>query len=118
MEASLVQTQSLAQVVIVGRGFRGLSAEKQLAGQDVGVTLIDKTNHHLFEPLLYQVATAGLSPADIAQPIRHILKNAGNIEMVMGEVARIDTQSRQVDTTDNRAYRYDYLISPPEHLTF
>jgi Catalase/Pyridine nucleotide-disulphide oxidoreductase len=71
-----MQTQSLTQVVILGGGFGGLSAAKELAGQDVGVTLIDKTNHHLFQPLLYQVATGGLSPADIAQPIRHILKNA------------------------------------------
>jgi NADH:ubiquinone reductase (H+-translocating) len=76
---------------------------KELAGQDVGVKLIDKTNHHLFQPLLYQVATGGLSPADIAQPIRHILKNARNIKVVMGEVARIDTHSRQVHTTEERA---------------
>ena len=110
MEASLVQTQSFPQVIIVGGGFGGLSAAKEFAGKRVGVTLIDKTNHHLFQPLLYQVATAGLSPADIAQPIRHILKSARNIEVVMGEVAGIDTQSRQVRTTDNRAYRYDYLI--------
>jgi NADH dehydrogenase len=110
MNASVVETQSFAQVVIVGGGFGGLSAAKELAGKGVGVTLIDRTNHHLFQPLLYQVATAGLSPADIAQPIRHILRNAGNIEVVMGEVARIDTHSRQVHTTDNRAYSYDYLI--------
>ena len=71
-----MQTQSLTQVVILGGGFGGLSAAKELAGQDVGVTLIDKTNHHLFQPLLYQVATGGLSPADIAQPIRHILNGS------------------------------------------
>ena len=89
MEASLVETQSLPQVIIVGGGFGGLSAAKEFAGKRVDVTLIDKTNHHLFQPLLYQVATAGLSPADIAQPIRHILKNARNIEVVMGEVAKM-----------------------------
>ena len=110
MNASVVETQSFAQVVIVGGGFGGLSAAKELAGKGVDVTLIDRTNHHLFQPLLYQVATAGLSPADIAQPIRHILKNAGNIEVVMGEVARIDTHPRQVHTTDKRVYSYDYLI--------
>src|SRR5215469_81649 len=110
MEGSIVQTQSLARVVIVGGGFGGLSAARELAGKDVAVTLIDKTNHHLFQPLLYQVATAGLSPADIAQPIRHILKDAGNTEVVMGEVLRIDTQSRRAHTTDDRAYGYDYLI--------
>jgi NADH dehydrogenase len=105
-----MQTRSLARVVIVGGGFGGLSAARELTGKDVAVTLIDKTNHHLFQPLLYQVATAGLSPADIAQPIRHILKDAGNIEVVMGEVMRIDTQSRQVHTADDRVYGYDYLI--------
>ena len=110
MEASVAQTQSLAQVVIVGGGFGGLSAAKELAGKGVAVTLIDKTNHHLFQPLLYQVATAGLSPADIAQPIRHILRNAGNIEVVMGEVMGIDTHSRRVRTADSRDYRYDYLV--------
>src|ERR1700756_3497762 len=110
MEASLVQTQSLPQVIIVGGGFGGLTAAKELAGKSVGVTLIDKTNHHLFQPLLYQVATAGLSPADIAQPIRHILKDTRNIEVVIGEVTGIDTHSRQVRTADNHAYPYDYLI--------
>jgi NADH dehydrogenase len=105
-----MQTQSLAQIVIVGGGFGGLRAAKELAGKRVGVTLIDKTNHHLFQPLLYQVATAGLSPADIAQPIRQILKDAKNIEVVMGEAASIDPHSRQVRTTDTRSYPYDYLI--------
>ncbi len=64
------------KVVIVGGGFGGLYAAKVLAEKPVAVTLIDRTNHHLFQPLLYQVATAGLSPGDIAQPIRHILKDA------------------------------------------
>ena len=73
MEASAAQEAS-SQVVIVGGGFGGLSAAKELAGKGVRVTLIDRTNHHLFQPLLYQVATAGLSPADIAQAIRHILQ--------------------------------------------
>src|SRR5580692_1246411 len=107
MEAPLVNTDSLPHVVIVGGGFGGLNSAKELAGNNVSVTLIDRTNHHLFQPLLYQVASAALSPADIAQPIRHILKNARNIEVVIGEVAGIDTQSQQVRTTDNRAYHYD-----------
>ena len=110
MEVSVLQTQASAQIVIVGGGFGGLTAAKELAGKGGRVTLIDKTNHHLFQPLLYQVATAGLSPADIAQPIRHILKDAKNIEVVMGEVASIDPHSRQVRTTDTRSYYYDYLI--------
>ena len=110
MEASVAQTKSSPLVVIVGGGFGGLYAAKELAGKAVRVTLIDRTNHHLFQPLLYQVATAGLSPADIAQPIRHILKDARNIEVVLGEVDRIDTNSKQVHTTDKLTYPYDYLI--------
>ena len=110
MEAPLVNTDSLPHVVIVGGGFGGLNSAKELAGNNVSVTLIDRTNHHLFQPLLYQVASAALSPADIAQPIRHILKNARNIEVVLGEVARIDTDSKQVHTNDDRCYAYDYLI--------
>lgn len=110
MEASVAQTESLPQVLIVGGGFGGLYAAKELAGKDVRVTVIDRTNHHLFQPLLYQVATAGLSPADIAQPIRHILKEAKNVEVVLGEVDQIDTNSKQVHTTKSLTYSYDYLI--------
>ena len=111
-----MQTQSLAQIVIVGGGFGGLSAAKELAGKGVGVTLIDKTNHHLFQPLLYQVATAGLSPADIAQPIRHILKDAKNIQVVMGEAASIDPDSRHVRTiTFNRGARLIYGSFRPKN---
>jgi len=88
----------------------GLAPQKKLAGKAVRVTLIDRTNHHLFQPLLYQVATAGLSPADIAQPIRHILRVAKNIEVMSGEVDGIDCDEKQVRTTDNVSYPYDYLI--------
>lgn len=102
--------QSLPKVVIVGGGFGGLSAAKELAGKPVRVTLVDRTNHHLFQPLLYEVATAGLSPADIAQPIRHILRDAKNIEVMLGEVDWIDCDSKEVKTTDNVGYAYDYLI--------
>src|SRR5258707_10885216 len=109
MEASAAQEAS-SQVIIVGGGFGGLSAAKELAGKAVRVTLIDRTNHHLFQPLLYQVATAGLSPADIAQPIRHILRVAKNIEVMSGEVDGIDCDEKQVRTTDNVSYPYDYLI--------
>src|SRR6266478_7637583 len=110
MQTSAQHAKSLPHLVIVGGGFGGLSAAKEVAGKPVRVTLIDRINHHLFQPLLYQVATAGLSPADIAQPIRHILKDAKNIEVVLGEVARIDTDSKQVHTNDDRCYAYDYLI--------
>ena len=110
MEAPVAPTESLPKVVIVGGGFGGLYAAKELAEKNVRVTLLDRTNHHLFQPLLYQVATAGLSPADIAQPIRHILKEAKNIEVVMAEVDRIDTTLKQVHTTKDLIVPYDYLI--------
>jgi len=78
MQASAQTSESLPQVIIVGGGFGGLSAAKELAGKAMRVTLIDRTNRHLFQPLLYQVATAGLSLADIAQPIHHNLNDAKN----------------------------------------
>src|ERR1700730_6111172 len=98
------------QVVLVGAGFGGLEAAKLLTKEPVRLTVIDRTNHPLFQPLLYEVATAALSPADIAQPIRHILKEAKNTEVVMAEVDRIDTQSKQVHTTKGPLFSYDYLI--------
>jgi NADH dehydrogenase len=110
MEPPIVQAKSSPKVVIVGGGFGGLSAAKELAGKGVSVTLVDRTNHHLFQPLLYQVATAGVSPADIAQPIRHILRDAKNIEVLLGEVEWIDCDSKQIQTTDSVGYAYDYLI--------
>lgn len=96
-------------VVIIGGGFGGLSAAKGLAGANVDVILIDKSNHHLFQPLLYQVATAGLSPADIAQPIRAILREQKNVTVVLDEVLDIDPARREVRTPDLQI-RYDYLI--------
>ncbi|MBK6419621.1 MAG: NAD(P)/FAD-dependent oxidoreductase [Ignavibacteria bacterium] len=100
------------RVVIVGGGFGGLSAAKALMNSDVDVTLIDKTNHHLFQPLLYQVATAALSPGDVAQPIRSILRSSRNLHVVMTTVTNIDTQRKEVITTDG-AYQYDSLILAP-----
>jgi len=75
----------MRQVIIVGAGFGGLEVAKGLAGLPVEVTLIDRQNHHLFQPLLYQVATAGLSPADIAWPIRHLVRRQRNTRVLMGE---------------------------------
>jgi len=96
-------------VVIIGGGFGGLYAARVLAGKPVNVTLIDRTNHHLFQPLLYQVATAMLSPADIAQPIRAIVQDAKNTRVVMGHVETIDAGAKVV-RTKNSEYPYDYLI--------
>jgi NADH dehydrogenase len=97
------------KVVIIGGGFGGLSVAKALAGKPVDVTLIDRTNHHLFQPLLYQVATAGLAPSDIAQPIRHILREGENISVLMHEVEGIDPAAKSVRTVGGE-FRYDYLV--------
>src|SRR5467141_2221268 len=97
------------RVVIVGAGFGGLEAAKQLACKDVHVTVIDRTNHHLFQPLLYQVATAALSPADIAAPIRAILSKCKNIEVILAEVESVDVNAKKVKMVDGDL-DYDYLI--------
>ncbi len=104
-----LQKSSLPVVIIIGGGFGGLSAARGLAGAAVQVVVIDRTNHHVFQPLLYQVATAGLSPADIAKPIRSILRRQENARVVLGEVIGIDLAAREVRLTDG-SLRYDYLI--------
>ncbi len=96
-------------VVIIGGGFGGLYATKTLARRPVPVTLIDRRNHHLFQPLLYQVATAALSPADIATPLRHVLSKRENVTVFLAEADRIDLPSRTVILTDGRL-EYDALI--------
>jgi NADH dehydrogenase len=97
------------RVVIVGAGFGGLTAAKALAGAPFDVTVIDQHNYHLFQPLLYQVATAGLSPADIASPIRGILANARNVSVVLGKVSGVDTARREV-VAEGRRIPFDRLI--------
>jgi NADH:ubiquinone reductase (H+-translocating) len=97
-------------VVIAGGGFGGLYAARELRRTRVRVTLIDRRNFHLFQPLLYQVATASLSPADIATPIRTILRKQKNTEVWMGEVCDIDVAGKQVVLADGAAVSYDYLI--------
>ncbi len=99
----------LPKVVIVGAGFGGLTAAKALAKAPVHVTLIDRRNHHLFQPLLYQVATAGLAPTQIATPIRAILRTQRNTDVALGTVEGVDTERRQVVLGDRRI-PYDYLI--------
>src|SRR5713101_966544 len=97
------------RVVIVGAGFGGLEAAKKLARKDVRVTVIDRTNYHLFQPLLYQVATAALSPADIAAPVRAILSKCRNVEVILAEVQSVDVEAKKVKMVDLEI-DYDYLI--------
>ncbi len=97
------------RVVVIGGGFGGLQVIKTLKGEEVNVTLIDRSNHHLFQPLLYQVATAGLTPANIARPLREVFKSQENVEVVLSEVRRIDTDARKVITED-LVIDYDFLV--------
>src|SRR5712672_3317090 len=97
------------KIVIVGAGFAGLTAAQRLARLPVQVTIIDRKNHHTFQPLLYQVATAGLSPAEIAAPIRWILSGRENVEVLLGEVVDFDLQQKKVLLSDLEI-SYDYLI--------
>jgi NADH dehydrogenase len=100
----------LPHVIIIGCGFGGLFAAQALRRVPVALTVIDRTNHHLFQPLLYQVATAGLAAPAIAAPIRHVLKRQHNATVLMGEVVGIDRAQRQVTLEDGQALRYDHLI--------
>src|SRR5580698_3167448 len=97
------------RVVIVGAGFGGLNAATALAGADVNITIIDQKNYHTFQPLLYQVATAGLSPGEIAEPIRTILRRHKNVEVLMSEVSGFDLERKVVQTSDHEV-PYDALI--------
>ncbi|HSR44340.1 MAG TPA: NAD(P)/FAD-dependent oxidoreductase [Acidimicrobiia bacterium] len=98
------------RVVIVGGGFGGLHAAKALATAPVEVVLIDRRNHHTFQPLLYQVATAGLSAIEIAEPIRRVLRKQGNATVLMGEVSGIDLERRVVMATGQQSVPFDFLI--------
>ena len=101
---------SVPRIVIVGCGFGGLEAARTLQNAAVDITLVERTNHHLFQPLLYQVATAGLSAPAIAAPVRHLFRNQLNVTTLLGEVTAIDVQSRQVLLDDGPAIGYDHLI--------
>ena len=100
---------SQKRVVIVGGGFGGLSVAKALVHAPFGITLIDRNNYHLFQPLLYQVATAGLSPADIASPIRSVLRDQKNAKVILAEVSGIDVTRKEV-IADGRRIAYDTLV--------
>ena len=100
----------LPHVIIVGGGFAGLYAARGLRGAPVRLTLVDRQNHHLFQPMLYQVATAGLSASDIASPIRSVLRDQRNTEVLMGEVLRVEPGSRRIRLGDRSSISYDYII--------
>ena len=101
---------SKPRVIIIGGGFGGLQAAKALGNKPVDVMLIDRKNHHTFQPLLYQVATAVLSPGEIASPIRRILHKFKNIEVLLGEVTGFDLKNQKVKMGDGTEIGYDYLI--------
>jgi len=112
-------TSRRPRVVIIGAGFGGLSAAKQLARAPFDVTIVDRHNYHLFQPLLYQVATAGLSPGDIASPIRGILRRQKNAQVILAKVSGIDTARKEV-VAEGRRILYDHLIiaTGAEHAYF
>lgn len=102
--------QKRPHVIIIGAGFGGIQAAKELGKLPVEVTVIDRNNYHLFQPMLYQVATANLSPSDIAIPVRAMLADQQNIGVLMAEVTGVDTQEQQVLMEGNHSISYDYLI--------
>jgi len=104
-----LRLKSLPHVVIVGGGFAGLKACHALIGQPVRVTLIDKRNFNLFQPLLYQVATGLVSEADVASPLRQMVGQAPNVQVLLGEVEEIDIQAQRI-TFNNHQLAYDHLI--------
>jgi NADH dehydrogenase len=101
---------SRPRVVIVGAGFGGLAAARGLAGVPVDVTIIDRTNHNLFQPLLYQVGTAALAPSDIAVPIRGLFSDRPEVTVYMDEVTAVDSDAKVVLTAGNGRIRFDYLV--------
>ncbi|MBW3655816.1 MAG: FAD-dependent oxidoreductase [Gemmatimonadetes bacterium] len=94
------------RVVIIGCGFGGLEAARALSGAPLDITLVERTNHHLFQPLLYQVATAGLSAPAIAAPVRHLFRKQANLTTLLGEVVSIDARVRQVQLAEGTADLY------------
>ena len=104
------KSAALPRVVIVGAGFGGLEVAQRLLGAPAEIVVIDRHNYHLFQPLLYQVATAALSPADIAAPIRHVLRDQKNATMLLDEVTGVNPAERLVETREGGAMRFDYLV--------
>ncbi len=100
----------MAKIIVIGGGFAGLNFVKHVANKKDEILLIDKTNHHLFQPLLYQVATAVLSPADIAVPIRDIFRNFKNVKVLMGDVRTIDKTNKKIVLKSKKVFNFDYLV--------
>ncbi len=105
----MAERRAPPHVVIIGGGFAGLYLARGLARAPVRVTVIDRKNHHLFQPMLYQVASAALNPSEIAVPIRSVLRKQRNVEVLMGSVSRIDMESKQIELDGDGSIRYDYL---------
>jgi NADH dehydrogenase len=105
-----MSASKVPHVVIVGGGFGGLWTARGLDRAPVRVTLIDRCNHHLFQPLLYQVATAGLSSPDIAAPLRHILRRQANATVLMDEVEHVDAAAKSITLAHGGRFDYDYLV--------
>src|SRR5476651_72165 len=97
------------RLVVVGGGFGGLNVVKALKNAPVDILLIDKTNHHLFQPLLYEVATAAISPGTIATPLREILRNQSNVKVIMGEAIHFDTHEQKVTLASGDVIGYETL---------
>ena len=98
------------RIVIIGGGFGGTNVAKSLKGSDIHITIIDKSNHHLFQPLLYQVATAALSPGDIAVPIRSVFSKQKNVRVIFGEVVAISKEDQIIQLMEGDIIPFDYLI--------
>jgi NADH dehydrogenase len=109
----MAMSQVTPHVVIVGGGFAGLDAARALRNAPVSVTVVDRRNHHVFQPLLYQVAAAALSPGDIASPIRWILRRQANVRVLMADVTAVDPAGRAIVMDDGERLAYDYLILAP-----
>jgi NADH dehydrogenase len=101
---------SVKRVVIIGAGFAGIEVARGLGTSQADVTLIDRQNYHLFQPLLYQVATAALSPADIAEPVRRMLRRYSNITVMLGEVTKISVAEKHITLADGTSVLYDILV--------